>query len=213
MDFFSDKIVSNIFNNKDLITQISIFKGFFYVGITALLLFYLVRRNIKKIYSYQKQTADREKEYRLLYEYAGVGIGYYDLEGKVISYNPIALQLMGGNSEDFVGKSIYELFPKDLADEYSSRMKTSLLANQPQKYEDYVELPTGGKWFLSAYSKIIDYEGNLKGVQIISSDITQQKLLENDLLKAKVIVEEREQKLREAQSFAKLGSWDWISRL
>lgn len=164
MDFFSDKIVSNIFNNKDLITQISIFKGFFYVGITALLLFYLVRRNIKKIYSCQKQTADREKEYRLLYEYAGVGIGYYDLEGKVISYNPIALHLMGGNSEDFVGKSIYELFPKDLADGYSSRMKTSLLANQPQKYEDYVELPTGGKWFLSAYSKIIDYEGNLKGV-------------------------------------------------
>jgi len=192
----SDRIINQLVDDKDLITQISIVKGFFYVGITALLLFYLIRRNTKKIIDYQEQTINNEQKYRLLYEYAGVGIGYYDLEGKVISYNPIALQLMGGNSEDFVGKSIYELFPKDLADEYSSRMKKSITANQPQKYEDYVELPTGGKWFISAYSKIINNEGQPIGVQIISSEITQQKTIEIELLKAKEKAEENERKYR-----------------
>ena len=35
---------------------------------------------------------DSEERYRLLYENAGIGIGYYTIDGQVIAFNEIALK-------------------------------------------------------------------------------------------------------------------------
>jgi len=116
-----------------------------------------------------------EEKYRLLHESAGVGIGYYTPDGIVISYNKIAASNMNGNPEDFIGKSIYTLFPKDDADFYMDRIKKAVNAEIEQQYEDKVELPTEVKWFQSVFNRILDSSNQLVGVQIISTDITEQK--------------------------------------
>jgi PAS domain S-box-containing protein len=124
---------------------------------------------------------ESEEKFKRLHETAGVGIGYYTPDGVVISYNNLAAQYMGGKPEDYVGKSIYDLFPKASADVYVERLQKAAATDEKQDYEDKVELPKDHKWFLSSFTRILNSTGKVLGVQIISSDITNHKREEESL--------------------------------
>ncbi|MFA6507715.1 MAG: PAS domain S-box protein [Treponemataceae bacterium] len=151
---------------------------------------------------YENILRESEEKYRLLHEYAGVGIGYYNPDGIVLSYNQLAAKYMGGVPEDFIGKSIFDLFPKSDADLYFERIKRAAASEASVVYEDIVPLPTGNMYFLSTFTKILDISGSLLGIQIISQDISKQKDLENEL-------QIKEARYRKAQEVAHVGSWEY----
>jgi PAS domain S-box-containing protein len=126
----------------------------------------------------EKALKESEEKYKLLHEHAGVGIGYYSPEGIVLSFNELAASNMSGVKGDFEGKSIYDFFPKEEADFYMNRIKLAANSNEKFKYEDMIPLPPGKLWFLSVFTRVQDFEGNVIGVQIISQDITQRKEIE-----------------------------------
>lgn len=145
---------------------------------------------------------ENEEKYRLLYESAGIGIGYYKLDGTIISYNQLAAKHMGGSPEDFIGKSIYDVFPKEAAEFYLNRIKNAAFADEPVVYEDLVQLPIGNNYFLSTFAKINDSENNILGIQIISQDITELKQKEE-----KLATIAKHMKL--AQRISKTGSFEY----
>ncbi len=124
---------------------------------------------------------ESEERYRLLHENAGVGIGYYTTDGIVISFNNLAASQVSGKPEDFNGKSIYEIYSKSEADFYMNRIKLSSASESNIIYEDYINLPSGDKWFLNIFSRICDSQKNVIGIQIISQDITERKRAEAEL--------------------------------
>ena len=142
-----------------------------------------------RIIKTEKALRESEEKFRLLHEAAGVGIGYYTPEGIVISYNTIAAKNMNGIPEDFVGKSIFELFPKQEAEFYLGRIKKATIFSTPQIYEDKVDLPDGAIWFNSVFCRIVDSENRIAGIQIISTDITERKQTE-------ITLRESQQKLK-----------------
>lgn len=126
---------------------------------------------------------ESEEKYRLLHENAGIGIGYYKVDGTIILYNNIAAKNMNGVPEDFNGKSIYAIFPKPIAEFYHERIKKAAESEIPEVYEDEVSLPTVNKYFLSTYTRITNFNDEIVGVQILSQDITDRKQAENEILK------------------------------
>jgi PAS domain S-box-containing protein len=134
----------------------------------------------------EEELKESEERYRLLHESAGAGIGYYTPEGTVISYNTIAALHMNGKPEDFAGKSIYSLFPKEDAEFYMDRIKKAMNSESRLEYEDKVELPTEVKWFHSVFTRIQDSGNQVIGVQIISTEITEQKKIENALHESEI---------------------------
>lgn len=134
--------------------------------------------NITERKKAEELLRESEEKYRLLYESAGIGIGYYSLEGIVLSYNNLAAKRMGGVPDDFLGKSIFDLFPKPNAEFYLKRIKAASICEKPTVYEDKVLLPTGDLYFLSTFTKITDKKNGILGIQIISQDITQMKKAE-----------------------------------
>ncbi len=129
----------------------------------------------------QRDLLESEQKYRLLHESAGVGIGYYTPDGVVISYNKRAAEYMNGTPEDFKGLSVYTLFPRPEADFYLDRMQKAVTSEIPMEYNDQVKLPGDIKWFNSVYTRIVDSFGTVIGIQIISTDITKQKWIEESL--------------------------------
>lgn len=126
----------------------------------------------------EEALRESEEKFKKLHESAGVGIGYYSPEGIVISYNKLAAQHMGGKPEDFAGRSVIELFPKEDAEIYMSRIQKAVYSEAIQEYEDKVDLPGEPRWFLSAFTRILNSSGKVLGIQIISSDISKHKFKE-----------------------------------
>lgn len=134
-----------------------------------------VSRDISEERAIAKDTAIREELYSSLLENVGAGIGFYNLEGKLIYYNKIGAANMGGEPEDFEGKTVYEMFGEKHGKVYHARITATSDANSIREYEDEVELPDGKKWFDSKYTPIHNYTGEIIGVQIISFNISKLK--------------------------------------
>lgn len=150
----------------------------------------------------KEKAEESEEKFRLLHENAGLGIGYYTSDGIILSYNQIAAKHMNGKPEDFIGKSIFELFPKESADFYFNRIQNAINSSQPMVYEDFVQLPTEDKWFISTFTKIENARQQVLGIQIISQDVTKLKTTEIELQKAKEKAEESEKKFRKSIEFS-----------
>jgi PAS domain S-box-containing protein len=155
--------------------------------------------------SYRKQIEselkESEEKYRLLLENSGIGVGSFSLEGKILFFNQKALENLGGKAEDFIGKSLHDLYGEELATEYLNRFREAVQSEKNIEYEDIVPLDSGNRCFLSNYSKIKNYNGDIVGVQVLAHDITERKLAEKVLQKNLNI-------LNETGKIAKVGGWE-----
>jgi PAS domain S-box-containing protein len=123
-----------------------------------------------------------EIQYELLFNRASEGIGYYDPQGKVLAVNAIALERIERQLEEVIGLSVVDLFGPDFGREVQKRIDESITAGRPQSYDDLVSLPIGTKWYLSHYAPVADSDGAVHGVIVISTDITERKDLEREVL-------------------------------
>lgn len=142
----------------------------------------LTARDISKQKKVEIILRESEERFRTLHDNAGIGIGYYDLEGRIIAFNQIAAKNMGGRPSDYIGKSLYDFFSKTDADLYVKRINAAALSNEPMAYEDTISTPSGDITFLSTHAKITDEFGHILGVQVIADNITNRKRAENMLI-------------------------------
>ena len=124
---------------------------------------------------------ESEERYRLLYRNAGIGVGYYNPNGKIIDLNEIALNQLKKDKSEVIGKNLFDIFPEKDASLYLDRIKSTITNKKPQEFEDKVILNGRGRWFLSVYSCVKDLTGLITGVQIMSMEITKLKRTEQKL--------------------------------
>jgi len=150
----------------------------------------------------EENLALSEERYGLLSEQSGIGIALYSPEGKILFFNQRALKNLGGKSEDFIGKTLDEVFGNTLGEKYRIRITEEIRLRENHIYEDYFESPSGKYWFSTTHSVVCDKKGKVIGVQVISDDITERKHAEQALY-------ESQSRLNEAQKLAHIGVWDW----
>lgn len=132
----------------------------------------------------EQSKAESEQWNQILLENAGVGIGYYDIDGKILMFNKLAAEHLNGSPEDFMGKYVHEIFTPNMASLIMERIENAIKSDKKLEFEDFFNAPSGQKWFLSNFVSIKDFKGNVMGVQIISQDITLRKLFEDELIKS-----------------------------
>ncbi len=144
-----------------------------------------------------------EERYKFLFENAGLGIGYYDLNGNILAFNQKALSAMGGKLTDFLGRNAVDVYGVEMGQKILKRIRSAVKSKKNKQYEDFVTLPTGNAWFLSSYSLIVGTQSGSEGIQIISQEITDRKKLEEDLQtyssNLEALVKERTRELEKAQ--------------
>ena len=74
--FFSDALLEYFIDNVKMLTLIQTYKGLFFVTVTSLLLFVLIRRHMQQLYLAQEKL--QENQQRLEYVIQGANLGYWD---------------------------------------------------------------------------------------------------------------------------------------
>ncbi|HEY9599974.1 MAG TPA: ATP-binding protein, partial [Allocoleopsis sp.] len=125
----------------------------------------------------------RESEQRLqsILDNSPAAIYLKDPQGRYLLVNCQYERSCHVTQEQIVGKTDYEIFPKEIADRIVSNDKRVLEAGQALEFEEAILLPDGMHIFISQKFLLYDSTGMSYGVCSISTDITKRIQTEESL--------------------------------
>ncbi|GAA0879858.1 hypothetical protein GCM10009119_28270 [Algoriphagus jejuensis] len=103
---FSDTLLAHLFNDDiRKLSEFQLYKGFFYVGITCLMLYFLIKRLTDSINR-------RKLELELLFSNPNLGILKFDTDGIYTQVSSNILSMTGYTAEELIGKPINHYTPE-----------------------------------------------------------------------------------------------------
>lgn len=101
-----------------------------------------------------------------------------------VLWNPAAEALTGFAAADLLGKNDYDIFPPEQADFFTTKDREALNSGQMIEIaEEAVQTVSGeNRIFHTRKTSILDAEGNPQYLLVITEDITERKLLEEQLV-------------------------------
>lgn len=114
-------------------------------------------------------------------DHASIGLGLYDPEGNILYFNRIAYRYMNIQGKTLVGKNIREVFPGPAGEAFMDRINKALQSELAEEYEDTMVLARRERTFLTTYQRIVDQNGVVVGVLLLSDDISVLKKAQSDL--------------------------------
>lgn len=127
----------------------------------------------------EEALRESEEKYRLLIESSNAAITFFDENGTYLFLNSIAAGWLNGKPEDYMGKTVHDMFPKDLADMFAERHRRIVKSGVGETIEEIVE-PLK-RCISSNLQPVRNQEGKVIGVQIVTYDITERKRAEEEL--------------------------------
>lgn len=128
----------------------------------------------------QAETAlrDSQAQLRSIIENSPLLIAVRDVEGRFILANRAGYEAYGLTEKDVIGKTLHEVFPRELADAYLAHDREVLDTRSVIEKETRNLTARGMRSYLEAKFPILDAEGVPKGIGVISTDITERKIFE-----------------------------------
>lgn len=128
-----------------------------------------------------------------------------DSEGKFRALNRTTAERHGCTAKDLLGRSAFEVVPPDVGSIRRERFEQVLRERRPITFED----ERNGRFFAIQFCPVLDEAGEVSTVAVYSREITDQKLMERQLLKTHVeletLVEERTAELLRSNQALRSG--------
>lgn len=105
-----------------------------------------------------------------------------DAKSRLLSVNNEFAKMCNTSVENIIGKTDFDFFPKDLAETYVKEDRIAMETKQTISSVDLIAGPQGPRWHETFKSPVINYKGNVVGTVGISSDITEKKEADLELL-------------------------------
>ena len=124
-----------------------------------------------------------EEEYSTIFNSVSAIIWYLDNEGRVIRGNQTAADLLRIPLDQIMGKTVYDLFPKDEADRFSADNR-EVIESGRSKFGIIEHYTIGNgqvRWAQTDKIPYYDKDGKILGVIIFVNDITDRKRVEEGL--------------------------------
>ncbi len=130
-------------------------------------------------------------EFESILDHLPALVFYKDRKNNFIRVNKYVALAHNMEKSDLEGKSLYELFPEEEADEYF-RDDLDVINSGTAKLniEEHWGTSEGERWVNTSKIPFVDEDGEIIGVIGISTDITERKLAENELRKFSIAAEQ-----------------------
>jgi PAS domain S-box-containing protein len=179
---FSDQILYFFLTSPDILTKIQTIKGGAFVLITAVLIFFLLQKEIQVQRFTRKELRDSEEKYRKLVNNSPDLLYRTDLKGRIVFISPSVYFLSGYCVEEALGMNLAEevyLYPEER--EYF--LKKLREKGEVKNFEARLTRKDGSIWWASTNAKFFrDSQKNILGVDGIVRDVTEKKKVEQALL-------------------------------
>jgi PAS domain S-box-containing protein len=147
----------------------------------------------------------REAQLRAIIDNSSAFIFVKDLEGRYLKVNRWYELVRGLSEAEMMGKTDYDLYPKEVADGVHKNDKAVLAANKPIQFEEQVPFSDGVHHFVSVKFPLSGGDGKPYAVCGIATDITERRKVEQALQVA-------DERLRLAMEAGAIGTFDWNLR-
>ena len=179
---FSDRIAAVLFrHDPDMLLQVSSAKGIFFVGITSLVLFLLLRQHVAVVGIKEQELRQSEERYRLVVEHAPDAIFIHD--GIRFTYaNTEAIKLFGADSlESIIGRDVLDFVPEDSRISVTERIRQNIVHNLPAQLREqrYLRLD-GGSIEVEVAAVPFLFDGS-PGALVFLRDVGPRKAAERSL--------------------------------
>lgn len=184
----SDRAMGLLISISPDLLQASLVKGWFFVGVTSLLLFGLLRRFARRLIEADRREQAYEGERRqpppMLVAIADAStdaIFAKDEQGRYLLMNRAGARFVGQPAEHVLGHDDHDLFPPDQARHVMSidrRVRDTGLA---ETTEEVLQTADGERTFLATKGPLRSADGQIFGTYGISRDITDRKRGEESL--------------------------------
>ncbi len=179
------------------------------------------------LYEYANALNENRQQLQDILNNAPAVIFMKDAEGRYLLINRQYELLFHISKSEIIGKTDYEIFPKDMADVFSHNDQQVITAQCHVEVEEYAPHDDGIHTYLSVKFPLRDATGRMYAVCGIATDISERKEAEEHIRKLNqelehrvqertarlsdinALLKESEKRLKEAQHIAQLGNWDW----
>ena len=138
----------------------------------------------------EKERAS-EKKYRELMESLDSAIVLINPGSKLLYLNHVAAQQLGGDPQDLIGKTMFELFPPEIADRQWEHLRRVFHQDQCAVIEAQTWVQGKPRWHRTLLQPMHDENGRVAQVLINSTDIDDLKTAQQALQELNRTLEER----------------------
>lgn len=189
----SDRAMGLVWRDPETLVQASMLKGWFFVAVTTLLLYVLVRQLIGQLEaSNQRQRAEADEKTRALQllkaiaESSSDAIFAKDLHGRYLLVNDAAARYMGQSAESLIGLDDAASFPADQAAQIRANDQRVASSGKAETNEERLNTALGERVFLATKGPLRDAQGHIHGTFGISRDITERTEAEQRLVESEM---------------------------
>lgn len=129
---------------------------------------------------HQEKSAT-EKRMQGILDFAPAAIYVKDLDGRFTFLNQMVADLHKMPREEIIGKSLYDILPRDIADHIHENDIEVLRSRKAVKYEESAPQDDGLHHYISTKFPLYDEAGEIYAIAGISTDITEKFQIEESL--------------------------------
>lgn len=174
---------------------VAVSKGAVFVVLSTWLVYWLCRREYRQL---EKAT----DLLRSVIQGTSDAIFVKDLDGKYLLSNSAAAQFMGRTVDEVLGRDDRDLFEGAEVEQLMANDRAIMAQRNVVTIEETLTSDGVTRTYQATKAPFYDSTGTVIGLIGIGRNVTDQKLVESTL-------RETDERLREAQRIAKLGSWNW----
>ncbi len=112
-------------------------------------------------------------------------------ELRYIRFNRASIELLRMTHEELAGKTDFELFPREQAEEFQAQDRAALRDKEPIDAEQRIETESGPRWVRTRKIPLMDADGAPAYILGISEDITVQREMRARVLRSHEDLEQR----------------------
>ncbi len=153
-----------------------------------------LRRRIAELEGLRSQLQQTEQAlrqsqetYRALVENAGESIFTMNDKGVLLYVNPAGAEGLGGKPQDLLGKTMWDLFPQEVADRQFQVLREAMDSGEGLVRETVTELRGRPRWYRVNAVPLKNASGRAEAVLVVGTDVTEAKQIETELRVFKTI--------------------------